>query len=223
LPVLKGHCQTRMTGALKNCKGCIPDKEKRRFHALGLHEPIAALAAALKPALTILDSICGDLNFEEGGTPVFTNRMLLGEDMVALDTLGCKLMGIDVNEVKYISLAEKYGAGKASFSEEDIIQINKPEGTAPNSQSGGLVKRLTRNVQQKEACSACLGNLVHALYRLEQEGIAFKFPLAIGQGWRGKTFDGIGIGSCCDGARVKVRGCPPSAEMIIKTLRESLK
>ena len=31
LPVLKGHCQTAMTCALKNCKGCIPDREKRRF------------------------------------------------------------------------------------------------------------------------------------------------------------------------------------------------
>lgn len=66
LPVLKGHCQARMTCALKNCKGCLPDREKRRFHAEGLMEPIAALAAALRPALTIVDSICGDLDFEEG-------------------------------------------------------------------------------------------------------------------------------------------------------------
>lgn len=76
LPVLKGHCQTRMTCALKNCKGCLPDREKRRFHAEGLMEPIAALAAALRPALTIVDSICGDLDFEEGGNPVPTGRML---------------------------------------------------------------------------------------------------------------------------------------------------
>ena len=47
LPVLKGHLQVRMTCALKNLKGCIPDREKRRFHALGLLEPIAALGAAL--------------------------------------------------------------------------------------------------------------------------------------------------------------------------------
>ena len=32
-----------MTCALKNCKGCLPDREKRRFHAEGLMEPIAAL------------------------------------------------------------------------------------------------------------------------------------------------------------------------------------
>ena len=69
LPVLKGHCQTAMTCALKNCKGCLPDREKRRFHSEGLMRPIAALAAALRPELTIVDSLCGDLDFEEGATP----------------------------------------------------------------------------------------------------------------------------------------------------------
>ena len=49
LPVLKGHCQTIMTCALKNLKGCLPDREKRHFHAMGLTKPIAALGAALKP------------------------------------------------------------------------------------------------------------------------------------------------------------------------------
>ena len=43
MPVLKGHCQTTITCALKNCKGMIPNKEKRRFHTLGLHKPIAHL------------------------------------------------------------------------------------------------------------------------------------------------------------------------------------
>ena len=58
-----------MTCALKNCKGCLPDREKRRFHAEGLMRPIAALATALRPELTIVDSLCGDLDFEEGGNP----------------------------------------------------------------------------------------------------------------------------------------------------------
>ena len=52
-----------MTCALKNLKGCLPDREKRRFHALGLQKPIAALGAALKPRLIVVDSICGDLDF----------------------------------------------------------------------------------------------------------------------------------------------------------------
>ena len=49
LPVLKGHCQTAMTCALKNLKGCLPDREKRRFHSDGLMKPSAALASVLIP------------------------------------------------------------------------------------------------------------------------------------------------------------------------------
>jgi uncharacterized protein (DUF362 family) len=222
LPVLKGHCQTKITCSLKNCKGCIPDKEKRRFHALGLHKPIAALAAALKPALTIVDSICGDLKFEEGGMPIQTNRIFLGEDMVQLDAFGCELMGIDARDVEYIALAEQFGAGKRTFSEKDIIQINKPDIMVKYPKYSKLVWRLTRNVQQKEACSACYGNLVHALYRLELEGITYTLPIAIGQGWKGVTFHGIGIGSCCDCATTQVVGCPPNAGTIIEALRTNL-
>ncbi|MDR0221295.1 MAG: DUF362 domain-containing protein, partial [Lachnospiraceae bacterium] len=70
VPVLKAHCQTRMTCNLKNLKGCLPDGEKRRFHSLGLHKPIAALNALVKTGYCVVDGICGDLSFEEGGTPV---------------------------------------------------------------------------------------------------------------------------------------------------------
>ena len=45
VPVWKGHCQTKITCALKNLKGLIPNSEKRRFHSLGLHKPIAHLNA----------------------------------------------------------------------------------------------------------------------------------------------------------------------------------
>ena len=47
VPVLKGHCQTKITCALKNLKGVIPNSEKRRFHTLGLHRPIAHLGAGV--------------------------------------------------------------------------------------------------------------------------------------------------------------------------------
>jgi uncharacterized protein (DUF362 family) len=67
IPVLKGHCQTKMTCALKNLKGCIPDSEKRRFHTMGLHKPIAHLNLAIKSSVVIIDGLMGDLNFEEGG------------------------------------------------------------------------------------------------------------------------------------------------------------
>lgn len=214
LPVLKGHCQTVMTCALKNCKGCIPDREKRRFHAAGLTKPIAALACALKPRLTIVDSICGDLDFEEGGNPVQTGRMYLGTDPVQLDAYGCHLMGLDVADVPYISLAEQWGGGSTAIEPGDLVALNDPSQAGTYPAPSGKAARLTQNVQEKDACSACYAALVRALHSVGGS----RRPIAIGQGWRGKSFDGLGIGRCCDCAARQVKGCPPSPEEILREL-----
>lgn len=217
LPVLKGHCQTAMTCALKNLKGCLPDKEKRRFHAMGLQKPIAALGAALRPRLIVVDSICGDLDFEEGGTPVSTNRMYLGTDAVQLDAYGRALMGLTPDEVPYIELAQRYGGGSAEWSPDDLIELNSPTDAADYPRPSGTVAALTRSVHENQACSACFASLVRALHSTR---LGRGQDIYIGQGWRDKPLDGLGIGSCCRGAERCVMGCPPTAEAIAKKLKE---
>ena len=221
LPVLKGHCQTAMTCALKNLKGCLPDRKKRQFHADGLFRPIAALGAALRPALIIVDSICGDLNFEEGGTPVHTNRMLLGTDPVQIDAYGCRLMGLDTEDVPYIALAESWGAGSAAIGEDDVISLNEPAEGETYPSPSGTVKQLTRGVRADSACSACYAALVRGLYLAREEGISVKGPISIGQGFKGKTLKGLGIGKCCAGAERCAAGCPPAAAEVLRFLREA--
>ena len=221
LPVLKGHCQTTMTCALKNCKGCIPDREKRRFHTEGLMKPIAALASALNPDLIIVDSICGDLNFEEGGTPVQTNRMYLGTDPVQIDAYGCRLMGIDLDEVPYIGIAEDWDAGSTEILEDDIIRLNQPQASRKYPAATGLVRQLTKNVQQDSACSACYAALVRGLYVASDNGMRYTGPIAIGQGWKGKEFDGLGIGNCCRNAKCFVKGCPPTGNDVAQAIEEA--
>ncbi len=218
LPVLKGHCQTRMTCALKNLKGCIPDNEKRRFHAEGLFKPIAALASALIPDLVIVDSICGDLYFEDGGNPVHTNRMMLGFDAVQMDAYGCQLMGLDIDSVPYIGLAEKWGAGSTNVNPYDIVRLNQPEDSQAYPPVSGIVKNLVRNVSADSACSACYAALVRALYIADKEGAPIKDRICIGQAFRDKKPDGIGIGRCCSKADKCVMGCPPTPDAILKQL-----
>lgn len=219
LPVLKGHCQTVMTCALKNLKGCIPDGEKRRFHSMGLMKPIAALASVLHPDLTVVDSLCGDLNFEEGGNPVQTERMLLGEDPVQLDAYCCALLGLEPSDVGYLPLAEQYGAGSMDWTPEQIRSLNEPAVSAGARADGRLVRSLSRRVEQRSACSACYGSLIRALYQYrEQTGRDYPGEIAIGQGFRGRTPEALGVGSCCSGAARHVKGCPPTAAEILQEL-----
>ena len=218
IPVLKGHCQTVMTCALKNLKGCLPDHEKRRFHTDGLTKPIAALAAVLKPDLVIVDSICGDLYFEEGGNPVQTNRMMLGTDALQIDAYGCALMGLDITDVPYLPLAEKWGAGSSTILPDDIVRLNEPSQSMSYPPASGKVKSLVKNVIADSACSACYASLVRALYIAEKEGRKIDGKIHIGQGFQGRKIAGIGIGRCCAGADKCVMGCPPKADDIIRQL-----
>lgn len=219
LPVLKGHCQTGMTCAMKNLKGIMSDRSKRLFHQLGLMRPIAALNVLYKPSVTIVDSICGDLDFEEGGTPIETNRMLLGEDSVLLDTYCASLLGFSIDDVEYIKLGGEYGAGSADLSKARIIELNSPE-SSENARSEGYARRLKEYTSADSACSCCYANLIHALKRMEDDGSISRIrghKIAIGQGWRGKEVE-VGVGACCAKAKHGVIKCPPSASSIMEML-----
>ena len=67
------------------------------------------------------------------------------------------------------------------------------------------------------ACSACFANLVRALYA---SGYGDNIDISIGQGFQGKTFEGLGVGRCCKGASHCVMGCPPTAEAIANALED---
>lgn len=224
LPVLKGHCQTRITCAMKNMKGVIPNSEKRRYHTLGLHKPIAHLNTVLPPQLVLVDNICGDLNFEEGGNPVVMNRIFACLDPVLCDAYVCECIGYSVDEVPYVRIAAELGAGNANVSDAELIMLNEPSETLPDMHASGRVRKLEKYTDAVDACSACYGSLVYALERLEsRENIRRKQEkICIGQGWKGQTGK-IGVGSCTRGCQKHLPGCPPKAREIVQFLRENWK
>lgn len=223
LPVLKGHCQTTITCALKNMKGVLSDRSKRLFHSLGLHKPIAALNAERCADLVIVDSLCGDLDFEEGGNPVSTNRMLAAKDSVLMDAYGAALLGYETRDIPYIGMAQRMGVGSADLDKAQIIALNQ-SGCESAPVSSRRIRRLESHADARSACSACYGNLIHALSRLEERGDLDRLttPIRIGQEFRGRQEDGLGIGSCCRGCDRFVKGCPPSAIDIVRALEGEL-
>ncbi|HHT43168.1 MAG TPA: DUF362 domain-containing protein [Firmicutes bacterium] len=222
LPVLKGHCQTRITCALKNLKGCIPNQEKRRFHTLGLHKPIAYLNKAVQTDLVIVDGLMGDLDFEEGGNPVQMDRILVGTDPVLIDSYVAHLLGYEPEEIDYLGLAADLGVGRLYSEQTEVVVLNAQH-TTGRIASTRSVESLARLVQEDQACSACYGSLIHALARLRERGLLHLVPqpLLIGQGWKGQTGQGVGIGSCTRGLDSHVGGCPPTAKAILDFLLDN--
>ena len=219
VPVLKGHCQTKITCALKNLKGLIPNKEKRRFHSMGLHKPIAHLAAGIRQDFIVVDNICGDLDFEDGGNPVVMNRILAGRDPVLMDAYVCHMMHYEVSQVPYVKLAQELGVGCGDISNGDIRICGEDKGPVlPKSRK---VVELADAVEEVESCSACYGYLIPALEMLREEGLLGRLDekICIGQGFRKKTGK-LGIGHCTREFACHLEGCPPTENQIYTFLKE---
>lgn len=219
VPVMKGHCQTKITCALKNMKGLIPNSEKRRFHSLGLHKPIAHLNTAIRQDFIVVDQICGDLDFEDGGNPVVMNRIFTGRDPVLIDAYVCDLMHYQISEVPYLELAGKLGAGCSDVGCADIqVFGEETETRLPKSRK---VVEVADAVEEIESCSACYGYLIPALDRLKQEGLLEQLSekIHIGQGFRGKTGE-LGIGHCTRGFAHSLEGCPPMEDQVYRFLKD---
>jgi len=225
LPVMKGHCQTLLTCALKNNKGVIPDREKRRFHSLGLTKPIAHLNTVVRNDFIVVDGICGDLDFEEGGNPVYGGRLFAARDPVLCDTWAAAQMGYTVADIPYIGLAEKLGVGSADLRAARIRELNTCQSAqgsaviAPTTPSG-KVRALASRITGDKACSACYAALIFALSRLGPKEISrFREKIGVGQGFRDKK-GAIGVGQCCSAFDAYCPGCPPSGADILEFLRE---
>ena len=216
MPVLKGHCQTRVTCALKNNKGVIPNHEKRRFHTLGLHKPIAHLSTIARNDFILVDNICGDLDFEEGGNPVAMNRVLGFKDPVLCDSFVCDTMGYAVDDVPYIRLAERLGVGSTDTANANVIYLNQASTANSRPSMTHRVQALAKYTAPKDACSACYGSLIYALERMEESGLLRRGlpPVCIGQGYRG-TEGAIGVGQCTSCFGKTLKGCPPKASDIV--------
>ena len=219
MPVLKGHCQTLITCALKNNKGVIPNSEKRRFHTLGLHKPIAHLNTIARNDFILVDNICGDLDFEEGGNPVVMNRVLGFKDPVLCDAFVCDCMGYSVDDVPYITMAEKLGVGSTDTAHANMIYLNQATEADSKFRMTRRVQHLAAYTAPEDACSACYGSLIYALDRLNDMGYLRKGlpPVCIGQGYKGQE-GAIGVGQCTSCFAKTLGGCPPKAADIVDFL-----
>ena len=225
LPVLKGHGATKLTCALKNLKGCIPDSEKRRYHAEGLHQPIAILNTIIRQDLVIVDGLCGDPTSETGGDPLEMDRVILGKDPVLVDSYVAQLMGYAPQMIGHIDLAARLGVGSMETAAAQVREFGKPRFEKIPRRENDRLKRLKAHVSERQACSACYGSTIYALQRLEESKDLQELEqkICLGQGYRGTRTEGLGVGSCTRGFSTYLEGCPPTGREIFEFLKLVMK
>ena len=94
VPKLKIHHMAQVTLSLKNLMGVIVGNRGLIMHDK-LDEKIVDLASLFKPTLNVVDGIIGAEMDEVVGSPVDSNVIIAGVDMVSVDTVGSAVMGLD--------------------------------------------------------------------------------------------------------------------------------
>ncbi len=117
VPIAKHHGSSNLTAGMKNWIG-ITDKRRELFHA-SLDTSIVALAELMRPTLTIIDATRVLLrNGPRGGNlddVRSMNTLAASLDPVAIDAWACTMVGLPVEKVAYLRLAEQRGLGRIDW------------------------------------------------------------------------------------------------------------
>lgn len=93
VPKFGHHYATRITCALKNLFGLLPEKHKFSvYHPLGIDRVIADIAQVIRPNLNVVDA---------------GNKIILGVDALAVDAVACRSANINPQKVEHLKLVSE--------------------------------------------------------------------------------------------------------------------
>ena len=230
LPVLKTHYLTTVTLAMKNLKGCLKREDKPLFHRGDLSRAVVELCKIIRPAVNIIDCTANEIvrqlgtgySKEEKGSG---GLLVAGRDMVAVDAVGCALMGLDPTQVPTVSHGAAAGLGENELTRIDIIgeelrrlkfKVKLPQEELRQSFP------LLEIIGAEKACSGCLIPILSSLRVLQEQGAKLEKPLVICLGKKPKVPEGkisLLVGDCAldeDKDNFShILGCPPSREELL--------
>ncbi|MCA2970528.1 MAG: DUF362 domain-containing protein [Acidobacteriaceae bacterium] len=115
MPKMKTHHWAAATLSMKNLFGLVPGSvygwPKNTLHYIGIDNSIVALNRQFRKTFAIVDGIVG----MEGNGPIQgqaknVGLLVFGQDLVAVDSTCCRIMGIDPAKVAYLQQAADLGA-----------------------------------------------------------------------------------------------------------------
>ena len=119
---LKTHNETGVSLGMKNMFGLLPDKLKFKYHLKNISKVVVDINTVLKSRLTVIDGFYalegpGPTN----GTPVKMDLIIAGKDPVATDATGCRVMGINPEEIYHIRRAYEKGLGEIDEAKIELV------------------------------------------------------------------------------------------------------
>ena len=131
LPRIKTHSMMLFTGSIKNQFGCIPGVKKTQFHARmqnveNFAKMLLDLNGLLKTKFSIMDGIIAmEGNGPKNGNPYNLNCILMGDDIIAVDSVATKLIGYNrPTDTPTLKEASKYRIGETDIDKIQILGDN---------------------------------------------------------------------------------------------------
>jgi len=123
VPIMKTHDQCEVTLVLKNLKGILFDKGKRDLHhTYGIFDGVADICTVKKPAFSVIDAILAMEGLGPAtGDVVPMGLIIAGQDPVAVEAVGTKVMGFETSENGCIAAAEAQGIGTRDFKKIEVV------------------------------------------------------------------------------------------------------
>ncbi len=125
VPIAKHHSLARLTMGMKNLLGIILDRPAIHHN---MSQRLADLTSKIQPALTVIDAV--RILVENGPTGgnladvKQLNTIIASPDIVAADSYGTTLFGMQPDELGYIKAATAMGLGKSDLKSLRIEEIN---------------------------------------------------------------------------------------------------
>ncbi|MCP4349339.1 MAG: DUF362 domain-containing protein [Desulfobacterales bacterium] len=199
LPVLKTHAQTVISLGVKNLKGVIDIRSRKKCHSAdpekNLHFMVARLADKMPPMFTLIDGIYAN---ERGpsmdGRIVRTNLLIGSNDALAADFVGAKILGYLPSDIPHLSYAAKNHGRNPDLSDievtgESIEDVSTPlqydfpyneEGTLPVPLELKGIKGVSYRKYDLTMCTYC-------------SGLNSIILTAIAAAWKGKPWDSVEV------------------------------
>jgi len=121
LPKMKTCAHTLLTLGVKNLYGVFQQAKKSKYHSK-LDAILPYLAKTVRCDLTLADGLtCMEGNGPIVGNPVCLNLFVAGRNVVAVDSVCCRIMGYEPSAVRHVAEAARLGAGPTGMDEIEMV------------------------------------------------------------------------------------------------------
>lgn len=110
-PKFKAHPWTTVTFSMKNYIGIQDDRHRLIDHDYTLDEKVADLQYIVQPQFIAIDAIVGGEGRMLTPVPRELGLILIGNNQVAIDSVGCRIIDLDPRSVEHIRMAHERGFG----------------------------------------------------------------------------------------------------------------